>query len=134
MDIDIYYHFDRMVADGVAELSDTLFHGHRVYLVDTEYVLDNFYSQYADRWDGFARDGILEIESDLDEMTEIIQREGFRAPIASGAAPHISDGHARLAAAERLGISRVPVSIGVGYGVGTELALLDTPFPTEVTV
>ena len=127
MDIDLYYHFDRMVADGVAEISDRDFHGYRVYLVNTDYLLDNFYSQYVNQYDGLMRDGILETEADLDAMTDTIRREGFRAPIFSGAYPHISDGHARVAAAQRLGISRIPVSIGVIYRIGDEPALLDEP-------
>ena len=130
MDIDIYQHFDAMVSEGVAEISDRHFHGHRVYLIDTDYVLDNFDSMYVDHYDGKARDGILHTEADVDAVVEIIGREGFLAPISSGAFPYISDGHARLAAASRLGIARVPVAVTIGYGVSDgSLPLADEPFP-----
>lgn len=129
MDANVYQHFDRMVADGVAELSDKDFHGHRVYLVDTSYLLNNFHSQYVNQHDGLMRDGVLEVEGDVDVMTEIIRRDGFRAPISSDPAPHINDGHRRVAAASRLGIRRIPVSVTVGYGVGDVLPLLETAFP-----
>ena len=123
----IFQHAERLVALGVAERSGRDFHGHRVYLIDTNYVLDNFTALYNNSYDGDARDALTYVEDERqDEVTRTISFEGFRAPISSGPAMGIIDGHARLGAALALGISRVPVSFDIIYGVESgDLSLTD---------
>jgi hypothetical protein len=131
-----FQHAERLVSEGLAERSERDFHGHRVYFIDTDYVLDNFTGLYNNSYDGDARDALLFVEDERQvEVTDIISTEGFRAPISAGPALGLIDGHARLGAALALGIARVPVSFDIIYAVESgDLALLDEAFSAKVTV
>jgi len=130
----IFQHAERLVGEGIAERSERDFHGHRIYLIDTDYVLDNFTGLYNNSYDGDARDALTFVESERQaEVTDIIATQGFRAPISAGPALGVIDGHARLGAALALGIARVPVSFDIIYAVESgDLALLDEPIAVEV--
>jgi cellulose biosynthesis protein BcsQ len=124
---------ERLVDEGFAVRAND-FHGHRVYLIDTDYVLDNFFGAYNKSYDGTARDALLHIEDERQsEVTRIISEQGFRAPIAVSGGLQLVDGHARLGAAAELGMDRVPVSFSVFYGVQSqELELSSDPISASV--
>lgn len=124
---------ESLVAEGRAERAGD-FHGHRVYLIDTDYVLDNFFGSYNKSYDGSARDALLFIEDERQaKITNAISSNGFRAPIAASGGLQLVDGHARLAAALALGISRVPVSFSIFYEVQLgSLPLADEPITVSV--
>jgi hypothetical protein len=117
---------ERLISEGVAAHGGW-FHGQPFYLIDTDYVLDNFFGAYNKEHDGIARDALLYVEDERQaEVTRIISVEGFRAPIAASSGFQLVDGHARLAAALALGMPRVPVSFSVFYEVQSgNLSLLD---------
>ena len=124
---------ESLVVEGVAERAND-FHGHRVYLIDTDYVLDNFFGSYNKSYDGSARDALLFVgDEKRSEITNAISSDGFLAPISASSARTIVDGHARLCAAESLGISRVPVSFSLFYEVQLgNLPLADEPLVSAV--
>ena len=124
---------ERLISEGVAAHGGW-FHGKPIYLIDTDYVLDNFFGAYNKSEDGSARDALLFIEDGrLAEVTQVISSEGFRAPIAASGGLQLVDGHARLAAALALGLTRVPVSFSVFYDVQLgNLPLMDSPISLTV--